>query len=542
MRDLLEHTPLLDQYESYEAARSQFSWDPPQSYNVATDLVESQPDPSRPALYHERPDGDVDTYSFADVDAHASRVAGLLADRGVTRGNAVAVCLPKIPETPIAHMAVFKLGAVLVPLSELFGPASIEYRVVDADVDVLVTDESGVEKLTPEARSALDHVVTVGAAGESDEPLLRRVERYPADVTAPDTSWDDSAMLVYTSGTTSDPKGVLHGHRHVASYYPAFEMANGLLSGGERVFWSPSDWAWVGCLVANLYCAWHYGYPYVTRPTAGGFDPAAGVELIERHGVTNAFLVPTALKMLADAEDAIRERDLGQFRNVTAGGEPLPDEVAAWAESTLDVDLVEIYGQTEANMLLTTAPEWFDIERGQIGRPVPGTRIRLVDEDGDEVPPGEPGELALESPHPTMFKEYLNKPEETAARFWDGWLLTGDLLRRDESGVFAFETRKDDLIISSGYRISPAEIEAEIRRHDDVRDVAVTGRPDEQRGQIVAAYVEPTDDADPTELRSEIRTAVREDLAAYEYPRAIELVDHIPTTTTGKVKREDLGE
>jgi acetyl-CoA synthetase len=535
--DPLEHTLLLAGFDSYEQAREEFRWDPPETYNIATDLVESQPDPDRTALYYESEDGARRTYTFGDFDTASNRVARLLEELGVDSGDRVAVSLPKAPETLVVHLAVYKLGAVLVPLSELFGPESVEYRVCDSGATLLVTHEAGVADLTERATDSLDDLLVVDGP---EGPLLERAAAYPPSFETVDTSWNESAMIIYTSGTTSEPKGVIHGHRHVPGYYPTFEMANGLLSGGDRVFWTPGDWAWVGSLVSVLYCAWHYGYPYVARPT-GTFDPVDAASVVERYGVTNAFLVPTALKMMADEEAAVTAHDLDHFSTVATGGEPLPTELGRWAEDALGVDLVGMYGQTEANMLITSATEWFEVRRGWVGKRAPGAEIRLIDEDGEEVPTGEMGELAVESSHPTVLKAYLDKPDATAEKFHGDWMLTGDLVREDEDGYVTFESRTDDLIISSGYRISPTELEDAILQYEGVRNVAVVGRPDETRGHIVAAYVRPSEGADTDRLPERIQRSVREDLAAHKYPREVELIEAFPRTVSGKIKRDELG-
>lgn len=537
--EIYAHSLLLGRYDSYDAAVGDFEWELPDSYNVATDLVGTQPDPERTALIYDPADASETRLSFADVDRLSDDVAGLLVDRGAGRGDRVAVSLPKIPETIVTHMAVFKLGAVLVPLSELFGPEAMEYRILDCDATVLVTDERGVETITDATDRHLDHVCLVEGSGEDQASFLERAAGMGESITTAETSPDDPALLVYTSGTTSEPKGVLHGHRHLPSYYPAFEMANGLLSGGERTFWTPGDWAWVGSLLANTYCAWHYGFPSVAG-LQGSFDADRALALIDRHGVTNSFLVPTALKTISHHKDRLSQYDLASLEHVTSGGEPLPTNLARWAEETLGVTLIELYGQTEANMILTMAKEWGGIERGVVGRPVPGADVRLVNDDGIEVPVGEIGEVALRSPHPTIFKEYLNSPELTAEKFVDDWMVTGDLFRRDEGGYFDFQSRKDDLILSSGYRISPAEVEAAVLRHDGVKNVAVDGKADERRGQIVVAYVVPTEDADTDGLAESIKETVREDVAKYKYPREVVLVEDIPTTTTGKIQRAEL--
>jgi acetyl-CoA synthetase len=541
------------EYGSYEAAREGFEWDVPEDYNAAHDFVGKHEDPKgRVALFQAYPDGRRETYTFADLDRRSNRLAHALRGLGVERGDRVGVVVPQKPANVLTHLACWKLGAVTLPLSVLFGPDALEYRLGDAEATVAVVDAQ-VRDAVDSARERLPdlaHVVEVDgeAAGDAHafEDLLagepRRFEIVETDADTP-------AIIMYTSGSTGPPKGVLHGHGVWLGHCPAFRMY--FERDLERtVAWTPADWAWIGALGDLVFPAWHYGRPVVGYPM-GSFDPETAFEIAEEFGVTDTFLPPTAIRMMMKVEEPESRYDL-DLKAVCSGGEPLTPEILDWAAETLDDVVVnELYGQTEANLLVTNCRGWFGARAGSMGKPVPGHDVAVVDpETGEEVPTGEVGEIAVRhgegsayGDDPVIFQEYWKLPEETEAARVGDWHLTGDLGYRDEDGYLWFKARDDDVIITSGYRVGPGEVESAILEHPDVEQVGVIGVPDETRGEIIKAFVQPVagitgDD----ELREEIRDLVRERLAKHEYPREIEFMAELPQTTTGKIQRRKLRE
>ncbi|MFC7228518.1 AMP-binding protein [Salinirubellus salinus] len=536
--------------ETYEDARESFEWDVPDDYNAAHDLVGKHDDPkARIALFQAYPDGRRETYTFHDLDRLSDRVAAGLAALGVEEGDRVGVVLPQKPANPLTHLACWKLGAVSIPLSVLFGPDGLSYRLDDADAKVAVVDEAvlGAVDEAREACPALEHVVAVDAdEGAGDHPFTSLREHdgsYDRAETGPDTP----ATVLYTSGSTGPPKGVLHGHALWLGHCPAFQMYF------ERdlsasVCWTPADWAWIGALGDLLFPAWHYGRPVLGYPMAG-FDSGTAYSLLAEFGVTDAFLPPTAIRMLMDVDRPTERYDL-DLKAVCSGGEPLTPEILDWAADELDgVAVNELYGQTEANLLVTNCRQWFPAQAGSMGKPVPGHDVAVVDpETGAVRETGEVGEIAVSrGDDPVVFQEYLNKPEKTAAarlEAADGrgdWHLTGDLGRQDEDGYLWFKARDDDLIVTAGYRVGPGEVESAILEHPKVEQVGVVGVPDETRGEVIKAVVQPVagvpgDDA----LREELKQLVRDRLAKHEYPRLVEFRETLPQTTTGKIKRREL--
>jgi acetyl-CoA synthetase len=533
-------------YGTYEAAREGFSWDVPPDYNAASDLVGKHEDPKgRVGLFQAYPDGRRETYTFHDLDTLSDRVANGLASLGVERGDRVGVVVPQKSATMLTHLACWKLGAVSLPLSVLFGPDALEYRLRDSGAAAVVVDESVRETLETvrDDLPDLEHVVEVDGDAAGDVLAFadlhrgesRRFDRAETD--------DDTPMVVpYTSGSTGPPKGVVLTHDVWLGHCPAYRMYFERDLDGS-VMWTPADWAWLGGL-GNLLCpAWHYGRPVVGYPM-GGFDAETAFSILEEFGVTHAWIPPTAIRMLMSVDGPAARYDL-DLEVIAAGGEPLTPEIPEWADETLGVLVNEQYGQTEANLIATTCQGWFEARPGSMGKPTPGFDVAILDtETGAKLGAGELGEIAVRrDDNPVLFERYWNQPEETDAVRAGEWHLTGDLAVRDAEGYFWFKARGDDVIVTSGYRVGPGEVESAVLEHPEVEQVGVIGVPDETRGEVIKAFVQPVagvtgDDA----LREEIRTLVRENLAKHEYPREIEFVEALPTTTTGKIRRKELRE
>ena len=545
--------------ETYEDARNSFSWDVPDGFNAATDLV-GKHDGDRVGLYQVDDDGH-ETYTFADLDEQSNAVANALAARGIDRGDRVAVVVPQKPANLLTHLACWKLAAVSIPLSVLFGDDALRYRLTDSEARVAVVDESQLATIRAVAPDcpALEYVLVVDGPDDSDVDAVdtAAVSRFKSAVDWRETAFDVAetdvdtpAIVMYTSGSTGEPKGVRHTHGVWLGHCPAVYMYFDH-SVDEGVYWTPADWAWIGALGDLVFPAWHYGRPVVGYPM-GSFDPERSFELMAEFDVTNAFVPPTAIRMLMGVDDPSDRYDLS-LEAICSGGEPLTGEILEWADDELEGVVVnELYGQTEANLLVTNCREWFPAKPGSMGKPVPGHDVAVLDpETGAAVEPGEIGQVAVRrDDDPVIFESYLNAPDKTASvtledgPSGDDWHLTGDLAKRDsDEGYYWFASRDDDLIITSGYRVAPREVEETILEHDAVEQVGVTGVPDETRGEIIKAVIQPTTGATGTDaLRNEIRKLVRERLAEYEYPREIEFRDELPTTTTGKIRRTELGE
>jgi acetyl-CoA synthetase len=537
-------------WESYDELRSAFEWEIPEQFNMATYTCDRWADEEGRVAVFEEQYGERDTYTFRELRSATNRLANYLRAAGVERGDRVGINTPQRVETVISHIACWKLGAVSIPLSTLFGPDALSYRLSDSDAVAAIVDESNAEDFRTaraEVGSELP-VLTVGnlepRADEAD--FWTAIDDEPRTFDAVETDAEEDAVIIYTSGTTGEPKGVRHAHRVLLGHLPLFvtTFCNTSIR-TEDVFWTPAEWAWIASLFDVVFSGLYYGQPVVAH-NAGAFDADDAFGVIERYGVTNLFAPATALRMLMKTDPSAY--DVGSMRCITSGGESLGGNVAEWAEDTFDGATVhEGYGQTEANVLVGDCTALFPFRDGSMGRAGVGHEITIVDPDTAEptVEPGEVGEIAVRyEGDPVCFKSYLNQPERTDEKVRNGWLLTEDLGRMDEDGYVAFESRKDDVIISAGYRIGPTEIEESLTSHEAVVDSAVIGVPDDERGEVPKAFVVLADDraGDDDDLRAELTAHVRERLAQYEYPREIEFVEDLPTTTTGKIRRTSLRE
>jgi acetyl-CoA synthetase len=544
--------------DTYGEARQNFEWDVPDGYNIAHDLLRKHDDPKgQVALFQTYPDGQRETYTFRDLDRRSNRLANALADAGVGFGDRVAVVVPQKPANPITHLACWKLGAISVPLSVLFGDEGLGYRLRHSGAKAVVADGSVRETLEQVREDCpdLETVVEVDAESEAEraddwddaepfESFESFVAGHSTAFEIADTDADTPAIIIYTSGSTGPPKGALHTHDVWLGHCPAFYMYSERDVLDETVAWTPADWAWIGALGDLVFSAWHYGRPVVGYPM-GKFDPETAFELVAEFGVTDAFLPPTAIRMMMEVEHPTETYDL-ELDAISTGGEPLTPEILKWADDELSGVVVnEIYGQTESNLSVVNCRDWFEPQPGSMGKPVPGHDVEIVDpETGAVVPRGEPGQIAIRRDgNPAQFEGYWNDLEKTERVRVGDWHLTGDIAVQDEDDYVWFKSRDDDLIITAGYRVGPGEVEEAILEHPDVEQTGVVGVPDETRGEIIKAFLEPVSGVEgDDDLRSAVRDLVRDRLAKYEYPREIEFVDSLPQTTTGKIQRRELRE
>jgi acetyl-CoA synthetase len=530
--------------DRYEELYRKFRWEVPARFNIARACCgQWAADRSRFALYWEDESGERAAYSFWDIQQAANRLSNALAALGVQRGERVAIVLPQRPEAAIAYMAIFQMGAVALPLSHLFGPDALEYRLAHAGACVAIVEPATLPSLwaVKDRLAALRHVIGVGGARERGvqpwEDLLARASRSFA---CTDTAADDPALIIYTSGTTGAPKGALEAHRLIIGNISGFVHSHDFFPQPGDMFWSPADWAWAGGLFDALLPSWYFGIPILGY--RGRFDAERAYDLLERYGVRNSFLFPTALKLMMKAVPEPKRRYALDLRSIMSAGESVGVTVLEWAREQLGVTINEMFGQTEINYVVGNCQAAWPVKPGSIGRPYPGHRVAVIDERGNERPRGELGEIAVHrAADPVFFLEYWQNPEATRDKFVGDWGLTGDQGKMDEDGYLWYQGRTDDVIKSAGYRIGPAEIESCLVKHPAIANAAVIGKSDATRGQIVKAFIvlQPEVRASVA-LEEEIRQHVRGRLAPYEYPREIEFIDALPMTTTGKVQRKEL--
>jgi len=495
-------------------------------------------EPERIALFEYRAAGEPRTLTYRALTDQSNALANALRSKGVQPGDRVALLLPQCFETAIAHVAIYKLGAIAVPLALLFGTEAIEYRMQTAGAKAVVTNAAGLSKLNKVAArlTSLEVIVSIDGAEGSALGFHQLVRDHTTVFRAEDTKADDPSMMIFTSGTTGPPKGALHGQRVLLGHLPGVEMHHEFLpQAGDRL-WTPADWAWAGGLLNVLLPGLYFGVPVVAG-RFDKFDGEAALGLAEKMAVRNVFIPPTALRMLKSVKD-IRKRFRLDLRTVGSGGESLGRETFEWGEAELGLTINEFYGQTECNLVLSSCGAIGVSRPGAIGLPVPGHRVAVIDEDGQKVPAGQTGQIAVARPDPVMFLEYWQNPEATRKKFIGDWMTTGDQGIEDEDGYIQFFGRDDDVITSAGFRIGPGEIEDCLTGHPQIALAAAVGKPDALRTEIVKAYVVLRDGIAPSaELADEIKIWVRERLSAHEYPREVEFVESMPLTTTGKVIR-----
>jgi acetyl-CoA synthetase len=536
-------TPLLPFAKTYDEVYSGFRWQVPEHYNIGRDICDKWAGQRyRLALIFERGDGTADKYTFWELSRRSNRLANALAAWGVSAGDRVGVLLPQVPETALTHLAVYKLGAVAVPLFTLFGPDALEYRLQDSGTKAVVTDGDNLEKIVDLKDRLPDLTAIFNVSGPGPEPVIdfyQAMAQGSSEFRPVETKADDPALIIYTSGTTGPPKGALHAHRVVLGHVPGVEFFHNFFPREDDVHWTPADWAWIGGLIDVLLPSWHHGVPVVAY-RAKKFDPEFAFHLMAKHGIRNAFLPPTALKMMRQVQRP-RDRHDYRIRTIGSGGETLGEELLAWGRDVLGVTINEFYGQTEANLVVGNCAPIMDVRPGSMGRPIPGHVVDVVDPDGRPVETGQTGEVGVKAPDPVMFLRYWNNPRATEEKFAGDYSLTGDVGRKDEDGYIWFVGRKDDVITSAGYRIGPAEIEDCLIKHPAVTMSAVIGAPDEVRGEVVKAFIvlDSRHEADDA-LKRDIQQFVKTRLAAHEYPREIEFVDQLPMTATGKIMRREL--
>jgi acetyl-CoA synthetase len=582
--------------DNYARMHAGFGWQVPQDFNIAqvccTRWAQGPDAGERTAIVAHGASPGAERLSYRELQARADALSRLLAGLGVQRGNRVAIVMPQRFETAIAYVAVFQLGAVAMPLSILFGPDALEYRLQDSEAAVAICDESSIANLLAVrgACPALRSLIGVGgAAAEADLAYETGMARQSAGFTAVRTKADEGAVLIYTSGTTGPPKGALIPHRALIGNLPGFVCSqnwfgfDGGLSSrppsrdpslrkswipdqvrddSDAVFWSPADWAWTGGLMDALLPTLYFGRPIVAYN--GRFSPEVALALMQEHGVTNTFLFPTALKAMMKAFPEPRQQFRLKLRAIMSAGEAVGDAVFAYCRDHLGVIVNEMFGQTEINYVVGNCSMNGRTESGlgwparpnSMGRPYPGHQVAVIDDDGNECPVGVPGDVAVNRydihgvPDPIFFLGYWKNETATRNKYTGDWCRTGDLATRDKDGYLWYQGRADDVFKAAGYRIGPSEIENCLVKHPAVINAAVVPKPDRERGALVKAFVVLAPEfaaaraQSPPEFEAllveQLQRHVKGKLAPYEYPKEIEFIDALPMTTTGKVQRRVL--
>ncbi len=534
---------MLKKGNTYQEVYENFRWRIPENYNIGIDICSKWAgDTSRLALVYENDKHQIEKYTFADIENLSNKLANGFIHQGLEKGDRVGILLPQCPETAVSHVSIYKAGLIAIPLFTLFGADALQYRLENSEAKAIITNPENLEKvlqIQPDL-PFLETIILTGKERPAETVLFNQLtEKGSGSFQAEATRADDPALIIYTSGTTGPPKGALHAHRTLLGHLPGVEFPHNFFPQKNDFFWTPADWAWIGGLIDVLLPSWHHGVP-VFAQRAKKFDPEEAFHFFEKHQIRNAFMPPTALKLMRQVKNP-RKRYSYNIRSIGSGGESLGEELLDWGKKELGVTINEFYGQTECNLVIGCCAEVMEIRPGAMGKAIPGKTVEVIDEQGNPTLPSEVGQIAVKKPDPVMFLEYWKNQAATEGKYKGDWLLTGDSAYKDEDGYFWFNGRQDDIITSSGYRIGPTEVEDCIMKHPAVSMVAVVGSPDPVRTEIVKAFIvlHPSDNPN-SELEADIKSHVKTRLAAHEYPREIEFIPDLPMTATGKIKRGEL--
>ena len=571
-QDRQAHNPAQGTADRYPAIHQGFGWKVPKRFNMAQACCgqwAAQAATARRTAIREHVAGHGlgKSWTFGQLQTAANRLSRVLQELGVQRGDRVAIVLPQRFETAVAYMAVLQMGAVAMPLSMLFGPEALSFRINDSQARVAVCDESTVQALL-QARAdcpGLQSLLGVGeAAALADLDLNQAMAASTPKFKPVSTLAEDPAVLIYTSGTTGNPKGALIPHRALIGNLTGFVCSQNWFGfdpfkadqPSKAVFWSPADWAWTGGLMDALLPSLYFGRPIVAFN--GRFTPDVAFEILQSHGVTHTFLFPTALKAMMKAVPEVKRRYRLKLQAMMSAGEAVGDAVFDYCQKQLGVIVNEMFGQTEINYVVGNCARLWPAKPGSMGKGYPGHQVAVIDEAGQLCPPGAPGEVAVNRfdvhghPDPVFFLGYWNNEKATKAKYTGDWCRTGDMAVADKDGYLWYQGRTDDMFKAAGYRIGPGEIENCLVKHPTVANAAVVPKPDKDRGALVKAYVvlspdalmqrSRADDAQAFEdaVRLALQAHVRGLLAPYEYPKEVEFIDQLPMTTTGKVQRRVL--
>ena len=581
--------------DAYAELHQNFTWHIPEYFNIAEVCCSRWAQPSdaikKVAVCAHKQGATATFYTYLELKKAADALGHVLQGLGVQRGDRVAIVMPQRFETAACYMAVFQLGAVAMPLSMLFGPEALEYRLQDSEAVVAIADESSMASLQ-QVRTACPALRTVIAVGDTraDVQYEAAIARHASAFTAVKTKAEEAAILIYTSGTTGPPKGALLPHRALIGNLTGFVCSQNWFGfdpfpepdfapspvwgkAGERenahrarpskedqntsVFWSPADWAWTGGLMDALLPTLYFGRPIVAFN--GRFSPELAFSLMQQHGVTHSFLFPTALKAMMKAYPQPRKHFKLKLEGLMSAGEAVGDAVFDYCRDEMGVVVNEMFGQTEINYVVGNCNRFWPARAGSMGKGYPGHRVAVIDDAGNECAVGVPGDVAVNrfdvhgQPDPIFFLGYWKKDAATQAKFTGDWCRTGDMATRDPDGNLWYEGRADDIFKAAGYRIGPGEIENCLLKHPAVANAAVVPKPDKERGAVVKAYVVLAPDLEAArarihsskatfdaEITVKLQLHVKKLLAPYEYPKEIEFIDALPMTTTGKVRRRVL--
>ncbi|BAB06953.1 acetate--CoA ligase [Halalkalibacterium halodurans] len=528
----------------WSSVEKQFSWYETGKVNLAYEAIDRHAESNRQdkvALYYSDATRD-EQYTFADMKKYTDKAGNVLRDAGVSKGDRVFIFMPRSPELYFALLGAVKVGAIVGPLFEAFMEGAVRDRLEDSEAKVLITTPDLLQRVPVDQLPHLETVFIVGDHVEEEGPyrdFLSRLTQASDDLEIEWVDREDGLILHYTSGSTGKPKGVLHVHNAMIQHYQTGKWVLDLKE--DDVYWCTADPGWVTGTSYGIFAPWLCGATNVIR--GGRFSPADWYETLQKYKATVWYSAPTAFRMLMSAGDElVKKYDLSSLRHILSVGEPLNPEVVRWGMKVFDLRIHDTWWMTETGAQLICNYPSMDIRPGSMGKPLPGIKAAIIDDQGNELPPNRMGNLAIRKGWPSMMRAIWKNEEKYNSYFEiDGWYVSGDSAYMDEDGYFWFQGRIDDVIMTSGERVGPFEVESKLVEHPAVAEAGVIGKPDPVRGEIIKAFVSLRDGYELTdELKEDIRTFVKEGLAAHAAPREIEFKDKLPKTRSGKIMRRVL--
>ncbi|MCY8501868.1 acetate--CoA ligase [Bacillus inaquosorum] len=526
-------------------AEKHFSWHETGKLNAAYEAIDRHAESFRKnkvALYYK--DGNRDEkYTFKEMKEESNRAGNVLKRYGnVEKGDRVFIFMPRSPELYFIMLGAIKIGAIAGPLFEAFMEGAVKDRLENSEAKVVVTTPELLERIPADKLPHLQHIFVVGGEAESGTNIINYDEAAKQESTRLDIEWmdkKDGYLLHYTSGSTGTPKGVLHVHEAMIQQYQTGKWVLDLQE--EDIYWCTADPGWVTGTVYGIFAPWLNG---ATNVIVGGrFSPESWYGTIEQLGVNVWYSAPTAFRMLMGAGDEMAAKyDLTSLRHVLSVGEPLNPEVIRWGHKVFNKRIHDTWWMTETGSQLICNYPCMDIKPGSMGKPIPGVEAAIVDNQGNELPPYRMGNLAIKKGWPSMMHTIWNNPEKYESYFMPGgWYVSGDSAYMDDEGYFWFQGRVDDVIMTSGERVGPFEVESKLVEHPAIAEAGVIGKPDPVRGEIIKAFIALREGFEPSDkLKDEIRLFVKQGLAAHAAPREIEFKDKLPKTRSGKIMRRVL--
>lgn len=509
----------------------------PEKYNLVSEVERFAKDPNRLALKWENEAGETKQVTYEELIKKVNQAGNVFIQNGLKKGDVVLVIIPRLIEAYVVYLAALKAGLVVIPSSEMLREKDLQYRISHGDVKAIISYFPYVDQFENITSPQPLLTFSVGEKQEGWIFLEDEMKAASQEFEFAETLRDDMAFLSYTSGTTGNPKGVVHTHGWAFAHLKTAAPKWLCIEDGDTVWATaaPGWQKWIWSPFLSVLGSGGTGLVY-----NGKFEPQKYLSLLEKYSVNVLCCTPTEYRLMAKVEN-LDDFNLPSLHSAVSAGEPLNREVIDTFKRHFNVDVRDGYGQTE-NTLLVGVTKGMELKSGSMGKPTPGNRVEIINEEGQVCPVGEVGDIAVHVETPALFKNYYKDPERTAMQFRGDYYITGDKAKRDEDGYFWFEGRSDDIIISSGYTIGPFEVEDALVKHPFVKECAVVASPDEIRGFIVKAFVVLKDDVDANdpELTKNLQEHVKTLTAPYKYPRKIEYLSELPKTTSGKIRRIEL--